>query len=118
MQSKAGHDFVEDEYRAMAIGDPAQTRKKICGWSDQIHVARDGLDDDAGNRSRMRIERGRNLVEIVVRQHDSLPGDRSRNTRRRRLPEGKRARTRLDQQAVAVTVIATFELDDFRAAGE
>ena len=49
-------------------------------------------------------------------QHDRLVGDRRRHARRRRLAERQRARARLHEQAVAVTVVAAFELHDLAAA--
>ena len=66
----------------------------------------------------VRRERGLHRVEVVVRQHDRLVGDRRRHAGRRRLPEGQRARARLHEQAVAVTVVAALELHDLAAARE
>ena len=83
----------------------------------EVHVAGDRLDDDR-RRSRSpsaanaRLDRG----EVVVRQHDRLVGDRRRHAGRGRLAERQRARARLHQQAVAVAVIAAFELHDLRCA--
>ena len=83
---------------------------------DQVHVAGDRLDDDAGDRVALRRERGLDRVEIVVRQRRSSRWRSPAARRPTTAAERQRARARLHEQAVAVAVIAAFELDDLRAA--
>ena len=56
--------------------------------------------------------------EIVVGQHDRFVGDRGRHAGGRWLPERQRAGAGLHEQAVAMAVVAAFELHDLAAAGE
>ena len=118
MQAEARHHLVEDEHSAVAIAQITQALQKARPWGNQIHIACDRFDDDAGDLVRMLSERGGHLVQIVVRQDPCFAGNRLRHAGRRRLTEGKCTRTGLHQQTVAVTVIAAFEFDDFRPSGE
>ena len=70
----------------------------------------------AAIRRRLGRERGGHGGEVVVGHDDRQFGDRRRHAGRRRLPERERAGSRLHQQAVAVAVVAAFELQDLRAA--
>ena len=117
MYAETGHDLVEDQDRAMRIAELAQPLQKTGLGCDQVHVTGDRLDDDAGNFIRLVVECRLDLIEIVVRQHQCLAGNRCRHAGRRWLTESKRARACLNQHAVAVAVVAAFEFDDFGTTG-
>ena len=117
MHAEAGHHLVEDQHRAVPIAKLAQALQESRPRRDEVHVACDRLDDHAGDLVGMRLERRGDVVEIVVGEHQRLAGDRRRHAGRRGLAEGERPRARLDQQAVAVAVIAAFELHDLRPPG-
>ena len=114
VHTEAGHHFIEDKDRAVAVAEVPQPLQESGPRCDQVHVARDRLDNHPGDLVGMRLESGGDFVEIVISEHQRLAGDRRRHARRRRLAEGERARARLDQQAVSVAVIAAFELHDLR----
>ncbi len=57
------------------------------------------------------------LVGVVVGERDGVIGERGRHAGRARHAERQRAGTGLDQQGVAVAVVATLELDDLVAPG-
>ena len=96
----------------------AQPLEKSGSRLDQVHVAGDRLDDDAGNGIAGLVECGIELREVVVVEHQRLRCGLGRHAGRARITESESARARLDEQAVGVAVIAAFELDDAAAAGE
>ena len=51
--AEAGHDFVEDEQRAVLRGERAQGFEVAGRGRDAARVADDGLDDDGGDLLRM-----------------------------------------------------------------
>ena len=116
--AEAGHHFVEDQQRAVLRAQLAQALQIAVARRDAIHVAGDRLDDQR-RRSRRRASANKSLrgVEIVVRQGQREIGERLRHARRSRHAERQRAGAGLDQERIAVAVIAAFELDDARAAG-
>ncbi|MNZ81428.1 hypothetical protein D3C78_1000940 [compost metagenome] len=83
-----------------------------------VHVAGHWLDDDAGHVLADFGEHGFYRVDVVERQGQGVFGECRRYTGRARYALGQCAGTGLDQQAVGVTVVAAFELDDAVAAGE
>ena len=116
MHAKARHHLVEDQHGAMAVAHRAQARQELRARHDEVHVADDRLDDDARDALAVGAKRGLDRREIVERKHDGFVGDGGRHARRRRRAERERARARLHEQAVAVSVVAAFELHDLAAA--
>lgn len=92
--------------------------EELGAWRDQVHVAGHRLDDHAGNAPAVFAERIAQALCIVVVEHQRMPGQIRRHAGGRGIAESQHARPRLHQQAVAVTVVAAFELDDGIASGE
>ena len=96
----------------------AQGFKKARDWLDHIHVARDRLNNDAGNLFAVRGEGGFDASDIVVIQHDGMGDKFGWHAGRSRIAaRGEQARARLDQEAVCMAVITAFKLNDLVAAG-
>ena len=92
------------------------SRKPGLGSQD-ADVGADRLDDDRGDLVRVAAEHLGDRRDVVVRDHDRVP--RGRGGDPGRAGHGQRGQPgpRLDEQAVAVAVVATRELDDEVAAG-
>jgi hypothetical protein len=118
MHAKARHHFIEDQHGAITIADRAQPGQEARARHDEVHVAGDGLDDDAGDARAVGLECGLDRIKIVVGKHEGLAGDRRGHAGRRRLAESQRTGARLYEQAVAVAVITTCEFDDGAAPGK
>ena len=91
------------------------SRKPAAG--DQVHVAGDRLDDDAGDVRAVLGEGLAHGVQIVVFQGQRVCDEFGRHAGRAGIAEGQEARAGLDQQAVGMAVVAAFELDDLGASG-
>ncbi len=86
---------------------------------DEIHVAGDRLDDHRRDLVALLPSNARSSAMIVVVvEHERVHRRLGRHARRARLAERERARSRFHEQRIGVAVIAAFELDDLRAAGE
>jgi hypothetical protein len=118
MHAKAGHHFVEDQYRAVTRAKCAQSLEEALPRHHQVHVAGDRLDDRRGNLAAVRLEGRLDRAEVVVRRDDRELRDPFGHSCRRGLAERQRAGTGLHEKAVAVPVIAAFELHDLRAPRE
>src|SRR5690606_20071743 len=86
-------------------------------WLDQVHIAGHRLNNDAGDIGAEFGERSLDAVDIVVVQYQRVAYELFWHACGSGVAESQHARARLDQQAVRVTVIAAFELDDLAAAG-
>ena len=95
----------------------AQGFEETGNGGDAVHVAGHRLDDDAGDLVAHLVEQVFHLLGIVVFQGQGVLGQAGGNAGRTRHAEGQGAGAGLDQQRIAVTVIATLELDDLVAAG-
>jgi hypothetical protein len=95
----------------------AQAFQEARGRLDQIHVAGDRLDDDAGDVGAMLGESLAHGVQVVVFQGQRVRNEFRRHAGRAGVAEGQQARARLHQQAVRMAVVAAFELHDLGAAG-
>jgi hypothetical protein len=69
VHAKTRHHFIEDQHRSVAIADRAQPAQEIAARHHEVHVARDWLDDDAGDARAVDLERGLERIEIVVGKH-------------------------------------------------
>ena len=98
-------------------GELAQAGKIAGRGQNAAGVADDGLDNDGGDRLRVRRKCGFDGGEIVVRQREREPGDLFGNAGRAGNAEGRNAGAGFDQQPVGVAVIAALEFDDDLAAG-
>ena len=115
--AKTGHDFVDDEQRAVACGEGAQTGEIARGRRNAAGIADDGLDDDGGDLAGMGGESGFDGGEIVVGQSEGEVGDLVGHAGRSRNAKSRDAGAGFHQQAVGVAVVAALEFDDEFAAG-
>ncbi len=115
--TETGHDFVDDEQRALICGEGAQTGEIARGRRNAAGIADDGLDDDGGNLAGMRGKSGFNGAQIVVGQSEGKVCDLVRHACRSRNAKCRDAGAGFDQKAVGVAVIAALEFDDELAAG-
>jgi len=118
-RAAAGHaeardHLVEHEERPGAIAERAQPREESRSRWDAAHVARVRLDD---HRRDARVDRALAGRQVVVFDDDRLPGRRRAHAGGIGKPERRDARAGPREQSVAVTVVATRELHDARAAG-
>ena len=102
----------------MLFGQRAQGVEIAVFGQDTAHVARDRLDDDAGDVFAVFRHDARDGIRIVERHGDRVLGDAIGHAGTRRHAEGCKPRACVDEQAVAVAVVAADELDDLRAVRE
>ena len=115
-RAEAAHDFVEDEDCAVFLRFIAQELQVAVCRQDQAHIAGNGFDDDGGNVVAAAVHEFPEGVGIVIGDGQRVFGRAGCDARAVRLTEGSGAGTGLDQQAVAVAVIAADEFHDFIAA--
>ena len=102
----------------MLLGQGAQGAEIAVFGQDAAHVARDRLDDDAGDVLAVFIHDARDGVRVVEGHGDRVLRDALGHAGTRRHAEGRKPGTCVDEQAVAVPVVAADELDDLRALRE
>ncbi|KAG0914276.1 hypothetical protein G6F32_016611 [Rhizopus arrhizus] len=100
----------------MLRADLAQAFQETCRRLDQVHVAGHRLDDDAGDVGALLGEGLAHGVQVVVFQGQRVQHEFRRHARRTGVAEGQETRAGLDQQAVRMAVVTTFELHDLGAA--
>ncbi len=101
----------------MGPGQVAQALQESGGRGDQAHVPGHGFEDHRGDARTLLGQQALDGLGVVVGQGQRLPGQACGHTGRVGDPEGGGARAGLDQQAVAMPVVAAIELDDPVAAG-
>ena len=116
--AESGHYLVEHEQRAAARAVLAQRLEKPGPRQHQVHVSRHRFDDHRGDFLAAAAKGFFDLRAVVVVEHQRVRGGLRRDAGRTRVAEGERARARLDEQRIGVTVVAAFELDDQVAPGE
>ena len=114
--TKARHHLVEDQHGAVLGAQLAQPFQEAELRHHHVHVAGDGLDDQAGHVIRVLLEQTANAVQIVVAGDERVLDHVLGHAGRTGVAKGQRPAARLHQQAVSRTVIATLELDDAVAA--
>jgi len=102
----------------MLVAQPAHRAHEFGVRLDQVHVAGEGLDDDAGDFAADPGEGALQSGDVVVVEHDGLCRHFGRYAGRGRVAEGECAGAGLHQQEVGMAVVAAFELDEFAAPGE
>ena len=115
--AEAGHDLVEREQGAMLGAQLPDALHERHGGAHEVHVARDGLDDDAGHLVTVLVEGGFDLFDVVVFKHHGVLHHLRWHARAGGGAERGQARTGFHQQGVGMAVVAAFELDDLLAAG-
>jgi len=116
--AETGHDFVEDQHRTVFSAQASKAFEKAGQGFDQVHVARDRLDDDRRDLAASCPEQILDLLQIVEIEDDRVLCEIRRYPARRRIAEGQQARAGLDQKTVGMAVIAAFELDDSVTPGK
>src|SRR5690606_33593560 len=115
--AKAGHHLIEDQHHAILVADLAQTFEEPRHRRNTVHVAGHRLDDDAGDILAHRAQGFTYRSDVVVGQGQGVLGKGRRHARGAGYTEGQCAGADLDQQAVGMTVLSAFELDDGITAG-
>src|SRR5690606_24666339 len=110
--AETGHDFVEDQHGAITGAQLAQTFEKAFLWLDQVHIAGNWFNNDAGNLFRIFFESRLHGTQVVVVQYQRVLNKFRRHTGGGRVAESQHAGTRLYQQAIGVAVVAAFKFDD------
>ena len=81
-QAEAGHHLVENQQRAVGLGDLAEEFQIARLRQIQPGVARHRLDDDAGDLIFVRGEGRLHRLSVVERQDDGVLRERRRHARR------------------------------------
>ena len=81
----------------------------------QIHVARNRLQNHAGDLLAKLLKTGFQAAYIVIRQHDGVLREIGRHARRAGVGKGEQAAARFHQQAVGMPVVAAFKLHNLVA---
>ena len=116
--AEAGHHFVVNQHRAVAGAQLAQRGNKLGAGADQIHIAGKRLQNHAGQLVAQLGKGLRQLLDVVVFQHQGVAGEIRRHTTRAGRAKGQQARACLHQQAVGMAVVTAFKLDDLVPASK
>ena len=115
--AKACHHFVVNQHAAVLRGDLAQRVHKFLARFHQIHVARNRLQNHAGDLLAKLLKTGFQAAYVVIWQHDGVLRKIRRHARRAGVGKGEQAAARFYQQAVRMPVVAAFKFHDFVAVG-
>ena len=107
--AKARHDLIEDQKGAGTRAERAKGIQEGLIRGDAIHIARDGLDDNAGDFRASRGKEGRDRLHIVIGQGQGVLREVRRYPGGVRLTQGQGTGARLDQQGIDMAVVAAFE---------
>ena len=113
---EAGHDLVEDEHRAVLLGQLAEGLEVAGPGRDQAHVAGDRLEQDRGDLPAVMVEEVGDSRGIVERAEQGILCGTRGHSRAVGRAERRGGRARLDEQGVDVAVIVAGHLDDLVAA--
>src|SRR5262249_40581750 len=108
---------VEDEQCAVLIAELAEAFEESRRGRDHTHVAGDGFDDDRRDFLALGLEERGDGVEVVVAGKEGFAGGGFGDAWGGWRAEGDGVAARGDEEAVGVSVVAAFELDDAGAAG-
>jgi hypothetical protein len=116
--AEAGHHLVEDQHPAVLVQFSRRAFEEAGLRLDQVHVAGDRFNDDAGDLAALCGEQLVDLLDVVVIEHHGMAGGVGRHAGGTRLAEGQQAGAGFHQQTVGVAVVAAFEFHQRVAAGE
>ena len=118
----AGLDLVEDEHRAVALGDLAHCFEVAGLGKADADVLHHRLEDERGDLTPIGLEHTLERGEVVERDDESVVQHRGCEAARRRHADrcvrgtGEvERRLHRDHHLVVMAVIAAFDLDDLRA---
>ena len=112
VETEAGHDFVEDEERAVTRGDGANGGEVADVGHDEADVAAVGLENDAGDLAGVGGERGVEGGGVVVGENDGLAGEGGGYAGAVGVAVGERAGTGFDEQRIGMAVVTSRKFDD------
>ena len=110
--AESRHHLVEDQQRAVLVGEPPQRRQESRIGRDEPRVADHRLDDDRRDAAGVPPQNFLDAVHIIERRRQRQRGERRRHARRIGKPERRDAGARAHEKAVAVPVIAAVELEE------
>ena len=111
-QAEAGDHLVEEEERALPVGDLPEPLEEARLREDDAHVRGDRLDGDDGDPPRVLPEEPLDGVEVVVLRRERRLRELGRDARRAGDPERREAGAGRDEERVGVAVVAAGELQD------
>ena len=80
--AETAHDFVKNQKGAVMLGPFSQRGEEFGRRSNDSHISRDRLDDNAGNLACMLLKCLLQTLWIVVLQHDRVLARPGRHPRR------------------------------------
>src|SRR3984957_20058003 len=116
--AKAGDHFVENQQRAIALGDFAQAFEKAERGRRNAHVRGHRFDNHRRDFSRVLLEDFLDGVGVVIRRVQRQFRQRFGHARARRDAECREARAGFDQKAVGMPVVTAFEFQQQVTLGE
>ena len=115
---ESGDDFIEEQDDPFFATDLSQPHQKSFFRKDNAHVSGNGLYDDAGNLVRILADQTFHIFQIIIGSSQGMFGQIPGNAQTVRNAKGCSASARLDEQAVAMTVVTAFKLEDLVSSGE
>ena len=116
--AETGHHFVVNQHGTVFFSQFAQGFDKGFRRPNQIHIADKRLQNHTGNVIAALSKGFFQLGDIVVFEYQSVFGKIGRHTGGRRIAKRQQTAACFHQQAVGMTVVAAFKLDDFVTAGK
>ena len=109
--AKTRHHLIHNQQRAVLGTQIAAGGDKFRARANKIHIARNGLDDQAGDFCPPQGKGFLQLRCVVVFQHQGVACHGLGHTCAGGVAKSGQARARLDQQAVRMAVVAALEFE-------
>jgi len=117
-EAETGHHLIEDQQRAMCLGDAGEVIEEAGLRQHESGVGRVGFDDQRCDLLAVVCKDILKCFGIVVGNHQGVFREIARHPGGIRLAMGERARACGDQQRIAVAVVAAVEFHDHIAIRE
>ncbi len=115
--AESGHHLICDEECSRIPGETPERFEKLRLGEDEAHVSRHDLDEYRSYGVAFPLKESLERPGIVEWEDTGELGYGGRYAGRTRMTEGERAGSGLNEQAIRVSVIGTFELHDEIASG-
>mmetsp|Transcript_8138 Transcript_8138/g.20250 ORF Transcript_8138/g.20250 Transcript_8138/m.20250 type:complete len:478 (+) Transcript_8138:194-1627(+) len=115
--AEARHHLVEDEERALLLGELTQALEELLVGDDEARVAHHRLEDHAGHLALVGLEERLDALEVVVLGDERAVRRALGHAGRVGQAEGDDTAARRDEEGVGVAVVAPLELDHLLALG-
>ena len=115
--TEATHDFIKNEDSAMLFSLCSERFKETLDRRYAAHIARDRLNNDSSDLIPLFIHQLFERIDVIIRGNEGILCGAFRDTRTVRTAKGRCAGTRLDEKAVAVSMVAAFKFQDLITAG-